>query len=99
MTWDWDRSQCALLCFCQAVRSAREVRALLLQAAEAVHELTGDNHVSLLPAPDGLGAHPGLVVEFADSPLCSELAAEDSKAPAVAWVLEHRQPKTVSRLE
>jgi formate hydrogenlyase transcriptional activator len=99
MTRDCDRSQRALLCFCQAIRSAHEVHVLFLQAAAAVHELTGGKHISLLPAPDGLVAHPGLAVEFADSPLCAELPAEDSKAPAVAWVLEHRQPKTVPRLE
>jgi formate hydrogenlyase transcriptional activator len=99
MTLDWDRRQRALLCFCQAIRSAQDVRALFLQAAQAVHELTGCNQVSLLLAPDGLVARPGLAVEFADPRLCTELPAEDCKAPAVSWVLEHRELQTVPRLE
>ena len=99
MTLDWDRSQRSLLLLCQGIRSAQEVRTLFLQAAAAVRELTGCDHISLLPAPDGSVAHPGLAVEFADSPRCSELTAEDNKAPAVAWVLEHRELNTVPRRE
>src|SRR5262245_9529785 len=99
MMTGWDQGQRSLLLLCQAVRSAPEVRALLVQVAEAVRELTGCDHVSLLPAPDGSAAHPGLAVDFAGAARCSELPAEDSTAPAVAWVLEHRQPNTVPRPE
>jgi formate hydrogenlyase transcriptional activator len=99
MTTDWDQSQRPLLLLCQALRSAQDVRALLLHAAEAVRELTGCDHISLLPAPDGPLARPGQAVEFAESPRCSELSAEDSRVPAVAWVLEHRELMTVPRPE
>jgi formate hydrogenlyase transcriptional activator len=98
MTLDWDQSKRSLLLFCQALRPAGEARALFLHAAEAVHALTGCGHISFLPAPDDPLGQPGLAVEFAGSPICSELPAEDSKAPAVAWALEHRELKTVRRL-
>jgi formate hydrogenlyase transcriptional activator len=93
MTADPDRTYRSLLRLCQAVRSGHDLRALFLQTAEAVRDLTACAQVALLPAPGAPLGPTGLVVDWPGPPLCRDLPPEDSAAPGVAWVLAHRQPR------
>ena len=92
MTADPDRNYRCLLRLCQAVRAGPDLRTVFLQAAEAVRELPACEQVALIPA-SGTALGPGFAVDWPGPPRCSDLPPEDSAAPAVAWVLEHRQPR------
>jgi formate hydrogenlyase transcriptional activator len=92
MTPDPDRNYRSLLRLCQAIRAGEDPRALFLDTAEAVRELTGCQQVGLLPAPGATLGPAGLAVDW-PGPRCSDLPRADEDAPAVAWVLQHRQPR------
>jgi formate hydrogenlyase transcriptional activator len=81
----------ALARLCRAAGSSRDLRSLIQEAAEALHELTGCDRVSLLVAA---GPH-GLAVEFDGKPRCEEIAAESVRASAAQGVFEQRQPRTI----
>jgi formate hydrogenlyase transcriptional activator len=83
---------------CQALRSAANLPAAFRHAAEEIHATTGCDRVGLLLKSDGPGKHPGYLADFAGTPSPLETAAECMSPSAVAWVLQHRQPKVVRRL-
>src|SRR5262245_3607370 len=96
MTPDSQQKYRAFARLCRILTSGCEPRALFQEAATEVHALTGCDRVSLIPASRQALGCLGLALEFAESPRCFEISAPDVAASAVPWVLEHRQPLTVS---
>jgi GAF domain-containing protein len=77
--------------------SAADVWTFFQQAAAVVREWTDCDRVSLVLAGDRPAACRGLVTEFTGTPHCFETDPQTVRTSAAKWVLEHCQPRPLSR--
>jgi formate hydrogenlyase transcriptional activator len=96
MTPDPDRHYQSLLRLGTALHSAADVRALFVQAAAALVELTDCAQVGLFPTPGRTTDFPALAADPSSLPQVAEFSPREHDEAALAWVLEHRQLRTVS---
>ncbi len=82
---------------CEVVQAGRDLPAVFPKVAEILHHHLDSDRVGLIAAVGEAGGWQGWVMEFGELSRCAEIPGQDLPTPAARWVLEHPQPRAISR--